>query len=230
MKTFAEITNNKPFRSLTAEQRNEIQELQTHLVLAWQDETDANKKDIIFNELFATLEGMINGVSAKYTRNSYSVEFEEFVGLMQLTLVETAISFDRTMDKPFTPVFLQQFSNDVKMMYRGKGYDLHDTTLFVESRLDRLQDNETGETRGDLLPEEVNAIDQIECHMIVEELLEELFGDNDQKKTMVHMAIQDFKRSEIVSAVKEAGKSIASVERQVNRTVNDFKQAYTTLV
>jgi hypothetical protein len=249
MKTYFEIVEGKNYRQLTAVEKEMIQDRQTALAIAWQDETDQSRKWEIEDELHASFKGLIKGMAYRQAEKSFSMEQEEFEGLISLVLVETLagngdeaqvdmygqrlITFDRTMDKPFQPIFMTNVSNVIKMMYRAKGYDLHDTA-------DRQQETEDFLNQGTSSSEVINGSKQIksptdfignvETAIVTNEILNDLFGDNDVKKTIVHMTVQGFKRNEIVSAIMSEGKSTDAVAKQVNRTVKQFKEAYLNLM
>ncbi|MDA2738438.1 hypothetical protein PDQ75_25115 [Bacillus cereus group sp. Bc015] len=230
MKTFFEIVENKSYRELSVAEKEAIQIRQTELVLQWQDETNEIKKEEIFDELHASIKGLIKGMAYRQAEKSFSVEQEDFEGIMYLTLVETLIAFDRTLNKPFQPVFIMNVRNEIKMMYRQKGYDLHDTTLNEANRLDSPAPEDSTVTMGDVIEVEHNFTLDVEQMVVTDEILTELFGEDSKKKTIVHMSVQGFKRNEIVSAIIEEGKSPDSVAKQVNRTVSQFKAHYLNLL
>lgn len=229
MKTFFEIIEGKNYRQLTTTQKEEIQNRQTDLVLKWQDASDQLSKDIIFDELFASINGLIKGMAFRQAERSFSVEQEDFEGIMYLTLVETLINFDRTLGKPFQPIFIYNVKNEIKMMYRQKGYDLHEETLTTSSRLDSPSPSDATVTMGDALEDRQSAPSFVETFMAVEQVIKNTFGDDEKKRTIVHMSLQDFKRNEIVSAVASSGQSNNAVVRQVNRTFKEFKEAFVAL-
>ncbi|UTV34897.1 hypothetical protein [Bacillus altitudinis] len=229
MKTFFEIIEGKHYRQLTTTQKEEIQNRQTDLVLKWQDASDRLSKDIIFDELFASINGLIKGMAFRQAERSFSVEQEDFEGIMYLTLVETLLNFDRTLGKPFQPIFIMNVKNEIKMMYRQKGYDLHEETLTTSSRLDSPSPSDATVTMGDALEDKHSAPSDVETFLAVEQVIKNTFGEDEKKRTIVHMSIQNFKRNEIVSAIAVSGQSPDAVAKQVNRTVKQFKDAYVAL-
>lgn len=238
MKTYYEIIKGKNFRQLSMEEKEAIQDRQTQLVLAWQDSTDEKEKEEIFDELHASLQGLIKSMAYRKARESISVEQEDFEGLMYLTLVESMIKFDRTREKPFQPVFIYNVENEVRMMYRKKNYDVHEqTTMYESTRLDHptalgaeTPVHPSIELKGQRMAGSTNDVDEIEQMVAVEQILTDLFGNNEVKKTIVHMAVEGFKRNEIISAIQVEGKSTDALARQVNRTVNEFKAHYLNLL
>ncbi|WP_353856802.1 hypothetical protein [Bacillus sp. Bos-x628] len=229
MKTFFEIIEGKNYRQLSTAQKEEVQNRQTELVLKWQDESNELKKEIIFDELFASINGLIKGMAFRQAERSFSVEQEDFEGIMYLTLVETLVNFDRTLGKPFQPIFLYNVKNEIKMMYRQKGYDIHEETLTTHSRLDSPSPVDSTVTMGDALEVGQAYTGDVETFLSIEQVIKNTFGEDEKKRTIVHMAIQNFKRNEIVSAIAELGQSPDTVAKQVNRTVNKFKEAYIAL-
>jgi hypothetical protein len=233
MKTYFEIVAGKNYRELTAVEKEMIQDRQTYLVTRWQDETDHKTKLVIEDELHASFKGLIKGMAYKQSEKSFSLDQEEFEGIISLALVETMVEFDRTLNKPFQPVFIMNVRYAILEMYRDKGYDLHDTS----DRLDKPNTfNAEGSsdtelpTYGDLHLNPVSFADDLETAILTDELLTDLFGENDMKKTIVHMTVQGFKRNEIVSAVNMEGKSTDAMAKQVNRTVKQFKDYYLNLL
>lgn len=225
MKTFFEIVENKSYRQLTDTQKEEIQNLQTELVIQWQDEKNEFRKEELFDELFSSLTGLIKGMSYRQAEKSFSVEQEDFEGIMNLTLVETLITFDRSLDKPFQPIFIYNVRNEIKMMYRAKGYDIHDTTEKLETPV------KSGvKTLADVTESNNDVIGNTVTQIVTEEILTDLFGQDEKKKTIVHMTVQGFKRNEIVTAIAEQGKSTDAIAKQVNRTVKQFKEHYLNLM
>lgn len=238
MKTYFEIIENKTYRQLTNTQKEEIQTRQTELVVKYQDEINESKKEVIFDELYASLTGLIKGMSYRQAEKSFSVEKEDFEGIMYLVLVETLsnqqegqsdlygqelISFDRSRNKPFQPIFITNIKNVLKMMYRQKGYDVHETTLVETARLDSPSPEDQYVTMGDALEVETPFESDVQTDLFIEKALTDLFCEDDRKKTIVHMQLQGFKRNEIVSAVNNEGKSTDSIAKLVNRTWNEFK-------
>lgn len=231
MKTYFEITENKTYKQLTLVERNLIQDRQTYLVTMWQATTDLHTKLQIEDELIASFEGLVNGIAFKQANKSFSVDFEEFKGIISLVLAETMVSFDPTKNIPFQPVFITNVRYAILGMYREKGYDLHDTAdkLDKHSTLVSQYDNVERETFGDRTASNRSFLDDIVTHVSTQKLLDELFGENDRKKTIVHMAIDGFKRNEIVSAIAVEGKSTDSIAKYVNRTLSQFKSHYIAL-
>ncbi|MDE1381211.1 hypothetical protein PVN23_21645 [Bacillus licheniformis] len=221
MKTFFEIVGNKTYRQLTSSQKEEIQNRQNQLVIDWQDETNELRKEEIFDELFASLSGLIKGMAYRQAEKSFSVEQEDFEGIMNLTLVETLLQFDRSLNKPCHPVFIMNVQNEIKMMYRQKGYDIHDT---VSDRLEQPNEKDPSTTLVDVVQSPTDFAATVETSLFVDEVVHELFGEDEKKRTIVHMSVQGFKRNEIVSAIAEEGQSTDSVAKQINRTVKRFKE------
>lgn len=243
MKTFFEIVENKSYRELSIAEKEAIQVRQTDLVIRYQDETNESNKEIIFDELHASLKGLIKGMAYRQAEKSFSVEQEDFEGIMFLVLTETLngtndesqvelygqrlITFDRTKGKPFQPIFMTNVSNALKMMFRQKGYDLHDTS----SKLDQPNtfnsqfDNEERPTYGERVADSdsIDPMNESTTQIVLEEILTDLFGTDTKKKTMVHMSVQGFKRNEIVSAVISDGQKTEAVAKKVNRTLTQFK-------
>jgi hypothetical protein len=233
MNTYFEIVAGKTYRQLTSVEKEMIQDRQTELVIAWQDETNHRTKQLIEDELHASFKGLIKGMAYKQAEKSFSLDQEEFEGIISLALVETMVEFDRTLNKPFQPVFIMNVRYAILEMYRDKGYDLHDTS----DRLDKPNTfNAEGSsdtelpTYGDLHVNPVSFADDLETAILTDELLTDLFGEDNRKKTIVHMTVQGFKRNEIVSAIIEEGKSTDAVAKQVNRTVKQFREHYLNLM
>lgn len=225
MKTFYEIIGENTYRQLTTTQKEMIQNRQTELVKNWQDETNEFRKAEIFDELFDSFKGLIKGMAYRQAEKSFSVEQEDFEGIMNLELVETLLSFDRSLNIPFQPVFIMNVKNSIKMMYRQKGYDLHDEATELDKPVHKDQARMNGVvTFGETVADETPAIENLETAVVTEELLNGCFGDDEKRKTVVNMAISDFKRNEIVSAINTEGKNPESIARYVNRTLTQFKQ------
>ncbi|WP_324658903.1 hypothetical protein [Bacillus cereus] len=246
MKTYFEIVENKSYRELTIAEKLVIQERQTELVVRWQDESNESKKEEIFDELHASIKGLVKGMAYRQAEKSFSIEQEDFEGIMFLVLTETLsgtndemqvelygqrlITFDRAMDKPFQPIFITNVRNVLKMMYRQKGYDVHETTLHEANRLDSPSPDDDTVTMADTIETTHSFTVDIEQMVVTEEILTDLFGNDTKKKTMVHMTVQGFKRNEIVSAIISDGQKTEAVAKQVNRTVNQFKTHYGELL
>lgn len=225
MKTYFEITADKNYRQLTSIEKEMIQNRQTELAIAWQDEKNSLDRLEIEDELMASFNGLIKGMAYRQAEKSFSLDQEEFEGIISLAFAETLLEFDRTLDKPFQPVFITRVRYAILEMYRELGYDLHDTT----DKLDNPT-GETGTTLADITETQVKSVENIETTIVTDEILTELFGQDDKKKTIVHMTVQGFKRNEIVSAIMEQGKSIDSTAKQVNRTMKQFKEHYLNLM
>ncbi|MCU4863183.1 hypothetical protein OB981_24415 [Bacillus cereus] len=246
MKTYFEIVENKSYRELTIAEKLVIQERQTELVVRWQDETNESKKEEIFDELHASIKGLVKGMAYRQAEKSFSIEQEDFEGIMFLVLTETLsgtndemqvelygqrlITFDRAMDKPFQPIFITNVRNVLKMMYRQKGYDVHETTLHEANRLDSPSPDDDTVTMADTIETTHCFTLDVEQMVVTEEILTDLFGNDTKKKTMVYMSVQGFKRNEIVSAIISEGQKTEAVAKQVNRTVNQFKTHYGELL
>jgi hypothetical protein len=236
MKTYYQIVGTKTYRQLTAEEKAMVQARQTELVCQWQDATTNKQQEVIFDELFDSFKNLIKGMAYRKAENSYTVEQDDFEGMINLTLVETMLTFDRTLNKPFEPIFVMNINNAVKMMYRQKGYDLHDTTYSSDAyRLDSVMTNKEKITSDNTKATEnfvAHTVDhsaEIEHSIAIDEILAGLFGVDEIKKTVVHMSLNGFKRSEIVSAISDGSKSTDTLKRQVNRTLNTFKERYAQL-
>jgi len=227
--TIYQLLMNKSFRQLSDTQKEEYQNRQTQLASMWQDETDELIKRNIYDELHYSLSGLVNFMAYKRAGESFSVEEEDFQGIIYLVLAETLIKFDRTLNKPFQPVFLYNVNNKIKMMYRSKEKDVHETTYFCDTRLDMPSLSADYDTMGDSLEVEHTFSIDVEHNLLVDQIINELFNGDEKKRTIVHMSIQEFKRNEIVAAIKEEGKSTDSVARLVNRTVKEFKATYLKL-
>lgn len=229
MKTYFELTANKKWNQLTDLEKEMVQDRQSALASMWQDAQDELHKREIFDELFASLNGLVKAKARKEADRSYSVEEEDFQGIIYLTLAESLIKFDRTLGKPFQPVFMYNVSNKIKMMYRDKSKDEHEQTFHEDNRLDTPAPEDNTVTIADTIETRLSFEQNVEHNVVVEKLLTKLFNGNEKKRTIVHMSIQNFKRNEIVSAVREEGKSVNSVERMINRTLTQFKEAYIAL-
>lgn len=231
MKTYFEIVAEKTYRQLSSIEKEMIQDRQTHLVTQWQDTTDEQTRWKIEDELHASFKGLIKGMAYKQAEKSFSLDQDEFEGIISLALVETMVEFDRTLNKPFQPVFIMNVRYAILEMYREKGYDLHDTSDRLDKPNKFNADSDTElPTYGDTNVNPVSFADDLETAIVTEDVLTELFGDNEKKKTIVHMTVQGFKRNEIVSALIEQGKSTDAMAKQVNRTVRQFKEHYSNLM
>lgn len=235
MKTYFEIVAGKSYRQLTIAEKEAIQDRQTALVTAWQDEKNELKRRVIEDELVASVQGLIKGIAHKQAEKSFSMDQEEFEGIISLTFAETLVKFDRTLNKPFQPVFIMNVRYAILETYREKGYDLHDTADRLDKRVSTSSQfhsdtDVTLSTSGELTPQKSNPIDTVFLDVLTEEILTSTFGDNDVKRTIVHMFLQDFKRNEIVSAINVNGKSPDAVAKQINRTIKQFKEAYLSFV
>lgn len=230
--SYFELTNGKTYRELSATDKELIQNRQTHLAIAWQDEKNALSKLEIEDELMASFKGLIKGMAYRQAEKSFSLDQEEFEGIISLAFAETLVSFDRTLDKPFQPVFITMVRYAILEMYREKGYDLHDTAdkLDKPSSFNSQFDNEETATYGERLVKPNSFSDDLETQVVTDEVLTELFGQDDKKKTIVHMTVQGFKRNEIVTAIKEEGKTTDGTVRMINRTVKQFREHYLNLM
>jgi hypothetical protein len=130
------------------------------------------------------------------------------------------------MDKPLQPIFITNIKNVLKMMYRQKGYDVHETTLHEANRLDSPSPDDDTVTMADTIETTHSFTVDIEHTVVTEEILTDLFGNDTRKKTIVHMSVQGFKRNEIVSALINEGQTTDAVAKQVNRTMSQFKTHY----
>jgi hypothetical protein len=229
MKTYFELTANKKWNQLTDLEKEQVQNRQSQLASMWQDAQDELHKRDIFDELFASLNGLVKAKARKEADRSYSVEQEDFEGILYLTLAETLVKFDRNLGKPFQPVFMYNVSNKIKMMYRDKSKDEHENTYHEDNRLDTPAPEDKTVTIADTLETQLSFEQNVEHNVVVERLITKLFNGDEKKRTVVHMSIQNFKRNEIVSAIAEEGKSTDSLARYINRTVNQFKEAYIAL-
>jgi RNA polymerase sigma factor (sigma-70 family) len=216
--SFYEIVGGKSYRELTAEEKGLIQQRQTDLVIAIQDGCLE-----MIDELVASFKGLVKGMAYRQAERSFTVEQEDFEGLMYEELWRSVLKFDRSLGVPFTPVFIMNVKNAVKMMYRAKSYDLHDSTY--ETYDQRLGTNDVSPDTDTKLTRVIGKVEfaHMTDHAIVtEQLLTELFGSNSKKKTVIYMHLEGFKRNEIVSAT-------GITERTVNRIVTKFKDSYITL-
>lgn len=220
--SFYEIIEGKTYKQLSAEEKALIQERQTELVLLIQDGQD------LVTELVDSFRGLIKGMAYRQAEKSFTVEQEDFEGIMFEQLWKSVLTFDRAKEVPFTPVFILNVKNAIKMMYREKSYDLHETTHEVANRLDSPLPEDPTCTMADALEVGISFESLIESQTTIEKVLNELFGTNLKKRTIVYMYLEGFKRNEIVSAVSE-GKITDGIIRMVNRTVTKFKQTYITL-
>lgn len=235
MKTYFEIVENKNYRELSITQKEEIQNRQTELVLQWQDESDVLKKEVIFEELYASLIGLIKGTAYRKALNSYSVDQDDFEGLLNLVLVETLISFDRTLNKPFQPIYMLNVNNAIKMMYRQKSYDAIETCTYDSNRLDNLMVMElgSGDVQGNSPTSNFHSLKDMGSddvsgdavtRVLVKELVTKLFGDDEIKKTIAIMYTEGFKREQILKAVAVEGELPETAKKRYTRTVNTFKE------
>lgn len=231
MQTYFEITANKTYKQLTLVEKNLIQDRQTHLVKLWQDENNSHTKLQIEDELIASFEGLVNGIAVRQANKSFSVDVDEFKGIISLVLAETIVSYDRTLNKPFQPYFIKMVRYAILEMYREKGYDLHDTSFRLDkpSTFNSQYDNEERETFGDIPVSNHSAIEDAVTNISTQKILDSVFGENDRKKTIVLMAINGFKRNEIVSAVAIKGKSTETMAKYVNRAIKQFQSQYSAL-
>ena len=225
MKTVYEIKSQKSFRELTAVEKQMLQDRQTYLALAWQQESNEIEQREIFDELLDSLQGYIKNRAYREAEKWPATEQEEIEGLLYEVLAETVITFDNELSSNFQPIFIYNATNALKMLYRQNSYDLHDTADHLDKPVS------TGEkaTMADLTPAPTDFTEDIQSTQFVDEVMEECFGDNDLKKTIIHMFLQEFKRGEIVEAVITESKSRDSVAKYVNRTVSDFKVSYSKL-
>jgi hypothetical protein len=246
MKTYFEILENKTFRQLTSTQKTEVQNRQTELALMWQAEQDNLQKEYIFDELFASLKGLVKSRAYREAERSFSVEQEDFEGLIYLVLIETLtgtkdgqtelygqklMAFNQELDKPFQPVFITNLNAVIKMMYRHKEYDAHEGTVqHSKNRLDSISPDDPEATLGDTLETGERFELEIEHNLYVDQVVQDVFNGDEKKRTIVHMSVQEFKRNEIVSALKDEGQSSDAMAKQVNRTVKQFKEAYLNLM
>jgi hypothetical protein len=229
MKTYFEIIENKNYRQLSDTQKEELQNRQTELALMWQDETDEIKQRAIFDELHASLKGFVKAKARKEAERSFSVEQEDFEGIIYVTLAETLVKFDRKLNKPFQPIFIYNIRNQISMMYRSKKSDIHETTYHDKNRLDSIAPDDETLTMADTIECEHAFEENVEHNVFVDQIVNNIFNGDEKKRTIIHMSIQGFKRNDIVSAIKDEGKSTDSIARLVNRTVNQFKDEYIKL-
>ncbi|MGF9741559.1 hypothetical protein ABEX38_29770 [Priestia megaterium] len=225
MSTIYQIKGQKSFRQLTTEEKAMLQARQNELVLNWQAEGNEMKQREIFDELLDSLQGYIKNRAYREAEKWVATEQEEIEGLLYEVLAETVLEFDISKSDNFQPVFIYNATNALKMLYRQNSYDLHDTS----DKLDKPVGNEDKATMGDLLETHNDFAVDIQASHFVDEVIDECFGANEMKKTIVHMFLQDFKRNEIVQAILPEGKSTDSVARLVNRTISDFKLTYVKL-
>jgi DNA-directed RNA polymerase specialized sigma subunit len=218
--SFYQITEGKTYRQLTAEEKALIQERQTELVTLIQDGSQE-----VVKELVDSFKGLIKGMAYRQAEKSFTIEQDDFEGIMYEVLWKSVLTFDRSLGIPFTPVFIMNVRNAVKMLYRAKSYDVHETTHEVTNRLDSPLPEDATCTMADALEVGTSFESLIESQATINTVLDELFGKNDKKKTIVHMYLDGFKRNEIVTAVSE-GKVTDGLIRLVNRTVAKFKQTY----
>lgn len=230
-KTFSEIAGTKSYYELTNEERTAIQDRQNELVNAWQDEDSSKRKNQIFNELYESLKGLIKGRAYREAEKSFSVDKEDFEGIINLVLVETLLTFDRTLHKPFQPVFLLNIGNAIKMTYREKGYDLHDTASQLDKPIEFSSEFYSDtivsvSSAFELTASLTDSIEEVETAIMTEEMLTNCFGADERKKTIIHMVLDKYKRNEIITAINTDGKSPEAVARLINRTVAKFREAY----
>lgn len=235
MKNFFEIIAGKNFRELTSVEKDMVQVRQTELVCLWQDEQNPSTRELIEEELYASFRGLVKAMAFRQSEKSFSVEEEDFQGMMYLVLTESMIKYDRTLNLPFQPFFITNVKNEIKMMYRQKGYDLHDTTDKLDNPgslngkriYSGMQTGDTlAVTLGDLVAAPQNPIEDKVHEVATEYMLDDCFNGDEKKKTIIHMYLQDFKRNEIVSAINTEGKSHDAIARLINRTVTQFKAYY----
>lgn len=224
MRTVYEIKGNKTFKELSFAEREELQDRQTFLVLQWQDSQDPVQKQLIEDELYDSVKNLIKSMAHKESKRSFSVEKEDFVGIISLVFAETLRTFDRKYNKPFQPVFITYAKYAILAMYREKKTDLHDLSMRLDNPYfyTQIADDSVSTKASELPHTATDFTSETETSLQVEKILSEVFGVNDRKKIIIRMVLQGYKRNEIVSAINVEGKTPDSVARFINRTETQF--------
>lgn len=220
-KTFYEIFGNKTYKELTNDEKIAYNDRVDYLAGAYAaGETQA------FVELYDALRDYIGGLAYRYSQRSFSIEQEDFEGIINLVLVESLTKYDATKGVPFQPFFAMNTRNEIKMVYRSKERDGHDGTLATDKlRLDAPNDSENGGTNeGSALFASSNNTEEGFYRVLADELISGCYGEDDLKRTVILMYLDGFKQRDIANAINEDGKKFQTVEKFVQRTVKGFKE------
>lgn len=212
--TIYEIIGTTVYAELSDEQREAVYRRQNELVVAYQNgDVDA------FDELYDSLKDYIRGTAYRRAMKGFSIEREDIEGIINLVLVESICKFDITLGKPFHPFFATAVNNEMKMVYRAKSKDMHDTCLSDAYRLDRQVESES--SVKDLIADKT---DDSFARILAEQIMDACFGNDQKKRTIVHMFLDGFRQREIAAAIAVEGDNIESVYKYVKRTVTQFRQ------
>lgn len=220
-KTFYEIMGNKTYKQLTNDEK-----------IAYNDRVDALAVEFAagetnaFAELYDALRDYIGGLAYRYSQRSFSIEEEDFEGIINLVLVESLTKYDSSKGVPFQPFFAMNIRNEIKMVYRTKGRDVHDETLATNKlRLDAPYDSENSDTNWKNATFAMsNNTEEGFYRVLADELISGCFGEDDLKRTVILMYLDGFKLRDIANAVNGDGKKFQTVEKFVQRTVKGFKE------
>ena len=220
-KTFYEIMGNKTYKQLTNDEK-----------IAYNDRVDALAVEFgagntnAFAELYDALRDYIGGLAYRYSQRSFSIEEEDFEGIINLVLVESLTKYDSSKGVPFQPFFAMNIRNEIKMVYRTKGRDVHDETLATNKlRLDAPYDSENSDTNWKNATFAThNDTEEGFYRVLADELISGCFGEDELKRTVILMYLDGFKLRDIANAVNGDGKKFQTVEKFVQRTVKGFKE------
>lgn len=220
-KTFYDIMGNKTYKELTNDEKIAYNDRVDHLA----SEFAAGSTDA-FAELYDALRDYIGGLAYRYSQRSFSIEQEDFEGIINLVLVESLTKYDSSKGVPFQPFFAMNIRNEIKMVYRTKGRDVHDETLATNKlRLDAPYDSENSDTNWKNATFAThNDTEEGFYRVLADELISGCFGEDDLKRTVILMYLDGFKLRDIANAVNGDGKKFQTVEKFVQRTVKGFKE------
>lgn len=217
MNTFYEIAQNKTYRELTNEQKAAIRDRQNVLVAEYQN----GNKDV-FTELYDSFTSFIRGTAYRKAMNSTTIEMDDIVGIINLVLVESLISYDAEINDNFQAYFAMNVNFEMKMFYRRLVNDSHEKCSQESYRLDRSLDGET--TIQETVSDKKDTVSEAFARILADQLLDECFGVNMKKRTIALMYLDGFRQREIAEAIASEGENIESVYRTVKRTVSTFRQ------
>lgn len=212
--TIYEIVGNTEYSALTDDQREMMYRRQNVLVVAYQ-----NGNEDAFEELYDSLKDYIRGTAYRRAMKGFSIEREDIEGIINVVLVESIIKFDISLGKPFHPFFAMAVNNEMKMVYRAKSKDMHDSCLSDGYRLDRQVESDS--SVKDLIQDKT---DDTFARILAEQIMDACFGNDQKKRTIVHMFLDGFRQREIAAAIKGESENIESVYKYVKRTVTLFRQ------
>lgn len=217
MNTFYEIAQGKSYRELTVEERLAIRDRQNFLVGEYQN---GNKE--VFTELYDSFTSFIRGTAYRKAMNSTTIEMDDIVGIINLVLVESLVSYDAELNDNFQAYFAMNVNFEMKMFYRRLINDSHEKCSENAYRLDRSVDGETSvqETVGD----KKDTVSEAFARILADQLLDDCFGVNMKKRTAVLMYLDGFRQREIAEALATEDENIESVYRNVKRTIALFRQ------